>query len=309
MKIKTNINRETGVKEKPPEKKSARRKPASNRRPRLSVRSRIAIAFRFLGKAFAPAILMGFALMTGMYAISSGAFNLRDIRISGCRHLDAGTLENIIREEFPPNVLRIDLDKTRQRLENETWVKNVEVHRVLPSFLVLRIEEREPSVLLEIGGTQIMADGDGVLLGAYRREFGKIDSPIFRGFTGNDLKTYEKHYAENAGNIRRGIAMLTEIATEMPDEVRNISEIDVSELNNIKIIMDNDSVEICMGNENFLKRFSDFVGDPAKKYQELKDQGIQVAQIDLSNDGQIVYKNIDAVAREKALKLNRSENR
>jgi len=66
--------------------------------------------------------------------------------------------------------------------------------------------------------------------------------------------------------------------------------------------MDNDPAEIWMGNGNYLKRFSGFVGDPTKKYQELRNHGVQVAQIDLSNDGQIVYKSVDAVARERALR-------
>ena len=74
-------------------------------------------------------------------------------------------------------------------------------------------------------------------------------------------------------------------------------------------MMDNDHVEICMGSENYLKRFSGFIGDPAKKYQELKNHGVQVAQIDLSNDGQIVYKSFEAVAREKMLKTGRAVRR
>jgi cell division septal protein FtsQ len=180
----------------------------------------------------------------------------------------------------------------------------VEIQRVLPSYLVLHVEERTPAVLLELGGINMVADDEGVLLGAYKSEFGKIESPIFRGFDGRDAETYMK-YQENARRIQRGIAMLAEISAEMPLAVRDISEIDISELNNIKIMMDNDPVEICMGSENYLKRFNGFIGDSAKKYQELKNQGIQVAQIDLSNDGQIIYKSFEAVAREKALKLKR----
>ena len=103
--------------------------------------------------------------------------------------------------------------------------------------------------------------------------------------------------------------MLAEIAAEMPLAVRDISEIDISEWNNLKIMMNDDPVEIFMGGGNYVKRFAGFIGDPTKKYQELKNQGIQVAQIDLSNDGQIVYKSIEAVAREKALKNKRSVNR
>ena len=308
MKIQTS-SRKVGGKTAPPGKKNVRRKPALKQKPRMPMRIRVTTAFRFLGRVFVPAFFMVVVFISGIYALRSNAFNLRDIRVSGCMHQDAESLENIIREEFPANVLRIDLGAAKQRLEKEVWVKRVELHRVLPSSLVLRVEERVPAVLLELGGTQMIADNEGVLLGAYRREFGKIDYPIFRGFDGVDMETYETHYAENTARIRRGIAMLTEIAAEMPMNVLDISEVDVSETSNLKIMMDNDPVEIWMGNGNYLKRFSGFIGDPSKKYQELKEQGIQVAQVDLSNDGQIVYKSSDAVARERALRPGISINR
>jgi len=310
MKIKTSSARENRDKETPSDKKKqVRRKPASNQKPRLSVHGRISAGFRFIGRMVVPVLLAGLVFMSVIFAFRSGMFNLSSVIISGCTHQDAGRLEGIIREEFPANILRIDLHAAQQRLEKEIWVKHVEIRRILPSLLVLHVEERSPSVLLELGGTQMMADAEGVLLGAYKREFGKIDSPIFKGVDGGDPETYQKNYAENAGRIRRGIAMLAEIASEMPMAVRDISEVDISEWNNIKIMMDNDPVEICMGGENYLKRFNNFVVDSSKKYRELKDQGVQVAQIDLSNDGQIVFKNIDAVARERALKTGRPENR
>jgi len=309
MKIKTTSTRIAHGKKTPPDKKQTRRKPAVNQKPRLSARSRISAVFRFLGRALAPALMTAFIFMAVFFAFSSDMFILRDIRISGCRNQDAVVLENIIREEFPANILRIDLDKTRQRLEEETWVRRVEIHRMLPSFLVLRVQERSPEVLLELGGVQMMADREGVLLGAYKREFGKIESPIFKGLDGGDQEAYKKSYDENAERIQRGISMLTEIAEAMPLAVHDISEIDISEWNNIKIMMNDDPAEIFMGGGNYVNRFASFIGDPAKKYQELKNQGIQVAQIDLSNDGQIVYKSMEAVAREKALKNRKPVNR
>jgi len=309
MKIKTTSNREVGGKKNTTGKKHVRRKPVLNQKPRMSVRIRVSRAFRFFGKAFMPALLIVLVFILGFFTLRSDMFNLRDIRISGCQYQDAESLEDIIRLEFPENILRIDLDKARQRLEKEIWVKRVELHRVLPSSLVLRVEERAPAVLLELGDALTIADSDGIMLGIYKREFGKIDSPIFRGVAGVDMETYAEYYEENTDRIRRGIEMLAEIAVEMPQNVHDISEVDVSELNNIKIIMDNDPVEILMGDGNYLKRFKNFVGDPTKKYKELKDQGIQVAQIDLSNDGQIVYKNFDAVAREKAFRSGISINK
>jgi len=304
MKIKTSFNREGSGNGAGARVKRTQRKPAVNRKPRLSARGGIASAFRLLYKVSVPALLIIFMIISIIYALRSDAFMLREIRVSGCVHQDAESLENILREEFPDNILRIDLGKAKAWLEKETWVKRVEVHRVLPSFLALRVEERKPAVFVELDGSQLIADGEGVLLGAYRQVFGKLDSPIFKGFTGDDPESYAAHYKENSGRIRRATAMLAEIAAELPEDVQKISELDVSDINNIKIIMENDPVEIFMGSGNYLKRFSSFVVN-TKDYQELKNQGIQVAQIDLSNDGQIVYKSREAVAREKSLKPGR----
>ena len=312
MKIKTTFNNENEDvrgKATPPDEKRTRRKPADNQRTRLSIRSHIRAAFRLLCKVLIPAMLAVLVIMPGIFALRTGVFNLRRVSIKGCLRQNAVDLENIIREEFPASVLRIDLDKARRRLERETWVKRVEIHRALPSSLALRVVEREPVVLLELGGMQMMADSEGVLLGAYRREFGKINSPIFKGFIGVDSESYAAHQKENAERIRHALAMLTEIAAEMPQDVQKISELNVSELNNIKILMKNDPVEIFMGNGNYLKRFNSFMGDTTNRYKELKNQGIQVAQIDLSNDGQIVYKTREALDRERSLKHGRSVNR
>ena len=301
-------SRETKEKRTTPVKKRPRREPVLNQQKRLSVRIRVTAAFRFLRKVSASVLLAFFMLAFVISVYRSETFNLSEIRITGCHHQDAESLKHIIRTEFPVNVLHIDLDTARQRLEEELWIKRVEVHRLLPSRLLLRIEEREPTVLLELDGVEMVADRDGVLLGTYKREFGNIDSPIFTGFDGGDTENYMANYEENAGRIRRGLMMLAEIAAQMPLEVQNISEVNLSELDNIKIVLNDDPVEIVMGNGNYLKRFSAFVGDP-DKYRELKSKGIQIAQVDLSNDGQIVFKSIEAIARERTMKSGRSVGR
>ncbi len=74
-----------------------------------------------------------------VYAYTSEKFNLRHVTFYGCREINQKEMEGIIRQDFPANILRIDLQKLQERLEKETWAKHVEIRRVLPSDLIIYI--------------------------------------------------------------------------------------------------------------------------------------------------------------------------
>jgi len=139
-----------------------------------------------------------------VFAYTSNQFSLRTITFYGCKQLDARSLESIIRHEFPENVLRINLKQLRNRLEQETWVESVEVSRVLPSDLVLYVEERIPSVILEMSGELMLADSNGILLDRYDPKYGKLDVPVFKGVLGEDFESYRLYQEENSRRIRMG---------------------------------------------------------------------------------------------------------
>ncbi|MDR1726703.1 MAG: FtsQ-type POTRA domain-containing protein [Acidobacteriota bacterium] len=295
MEISTSGNREVrSDKAAPPSGKArdrARKKALQGQAGRASGRSRALGAARAAGRAGVFALFAVSVLALALIAFRSDAFNLGDVAVNGCRHQDAAKLEEIIRTEFPANILRIDLDAVRRRLEDETWVKRVALRRVLPSTLVVDVTERTPTAIVELGGVQMVADGEGVLLGVYGGGFGKLDSPIFKGFDG-DRETYEM-YEVNGERVKRGVRMLAGIAKEMPEAARKISEVDLSEDGYAKILMDDSPVEICLGGEDYMARLRSLVYDPERSYRALTEQGYgreQVEQIDLRFKSGIIFR-------------------
>ena len=131
------------------------------------------------------------------------------LRFTAARSSNQKELEGIIRQDFPANILRIDLQKLKERLEKETWAKQVEIRRVLPSDLIIYVQERTPSVILELHGELMIADSDGIMLGRYDPRFGKLDVPVFKGVLGEDAENYRLYQEENAARIRQGLAMLS----------------------------------------------------------------------------------------------------
>lgn len=222
-------------------------------------------------------------------AISSGGFSLKRVTIIGGEHADAAGLESIVRRDFPANVLKIDLHQVGDRLEREAWVEQADVRRVLPSDLVIRIRERVATVILELNGELMLADRTGILLDRFDPKYGKLDLPVFKGMTGDDPAGYRAHQRENSARVVLGQRMLEELESGSPAFVSNISEVDLSDPADVKLLLVDDTAEILLGDRDFLRRFRILMANLAQ-YRELQAQYQEIASVDLRYEGQIIYR-------------------
>jgi cell division septal protein FtsQ len=292
MEIKTNRAREvlnTRVVPPPdrgrPARKKANRKLAHNH---VAGRRFISV-LKTLGKIGAFLLMVVFMLSVFVFAYTSDKFNLHRVTFHGCKELKPQELEAIIRQDFPANILRIDLRQLKNRLEKETWAKSIEIRRVLPSELIIYIQERTPSAILELQGELMIADNDGILLGRYDPRFGKLDTPVIKGILGEDIESYRLYQEENIARVQQALAMLAEIESGLPQYTQQISEVDVSDRKNIKILLVDDTAEVYLGEKDYLKRFRTFIGN-LSEYQKLKMQYSEFASIDMRYDGRIIYR-------------------
>jgi cell division septal protein FtsQ len=292
MEIKTNRSREVQSERVVPPPDTARRRKKAIKNPGNSHRAsrHFIAAIKTLGKLCAFLLTVLLMLSIFICAYTSDKLNLRDIKFYGCKELDPKQLEEIVRREFPANILRIDLHQLKKRLEEETWMRQVEIRRVLPSLLAIYVQERTPSVIIEMHGEMMVADRDGRMLDRLdTAKFGKMDVPVLRGVMGEDLEGYRLNQDENSARIRNALKMLSEIESGPPQDARDakkISEVDISDLNNLKIMLVNDTAEVSLGSKDYLNRFHNLMG----YYPELKSKNHDIASIDLRFEGQIVYR-------------------
>jgi cell division protein FtsQ len=291
MEIKTNRSREgQSARIVPPPDRARHRRKATQKLGKGHIAGRRFVsALKILGKLGAFLLMAVFMLSVFVYAYTSEKFNLRNVRLYGCKELDPKQLEEIVRRDFPTNILRIDLRQLNNRLGKETWVKRVEIRRVLPSDLILYVQERTPSVILEMQGELMIADNDGTMLGRYDPRFGKLDVPVFKGILGDDAESYRLYQEENAARIHQALIMLSEIESGSQEYARKISEVDISDPHNLKIMLVDDTTEVYLGEKDYLKRFRTLMSN-LNEYRKLKAQYNEFASIDLRFDGQIVYR-------------------
>jgi len=270
----------------PPDRSAARKKTVQKPQRSRHLASRLLAALKFTAVASAVVLLAVGALYAYRYVHASDLFARRNITIDGCSHLDPGKLEALIKQDFPLNLLRLDLDQLRIRLEQEPWIRRVEMRRMLPASLQINIQERVPSVIAEVGGELELLDNEGVLLDRYNPGYGKFDVPVFRGMQGDNAEAYAVLQQENSARVRLGVQVLTELESGSVEFTRAISEVDLSDPGNVRVLLVDDTAEISLGDKDFLKRFQDFLA----QYPKAKAQYGEMISVDLRFYPQIVYR-------------------
>lgn len=159
-------NRRIGGKQKP--RSTARTSQAPLWRRVLALGKRVA------GTALFVAALAG-ALYGGRYFVyHSPRLALREVRISGTRHLSKALIQQRATVELGTNLLHIDSDAVASRLRSEPWVKSVRVRRELPSTLHIELVEQEPAALVSLESLYL-CDSDGLVFKrAHPSEYGEL---------------------------------------------------------------------------------------------------------------------------------------
>ncbi len=262
--------------------------------------------FKLLGILVASGMAAAALIWLSMHAYSSDKFVLRSITFIGCRQANAQELEDIVRKTFPQHVLKLDLAAVRDRLEKEPWVLRAEIRRMLPADLLIYIHERSPAAIVEIAGELMVADAEGILLGKYEPRHGKLDTPVFRGLLGDTAKEYRRQLEDNSERVRLGLKMLAELESGSSAFTRNISEVDLSDKTNVRLLLIDDTAEVSLGDRDFLKRYRAFIAN-AKQYEELKAQYSEIISVDLRYDGQIIYRPRQAAGAPAKVKAEQTK--
>jgi cell division septal protein FtsQ len=288
----------------PPDRAGKSRKKASNKLSTSRVTGRkILSALKFAGKLGAFFMIALFMLSVFLYAYRSEKCNLRKIEFVGCKELSPRHLEEMVRRDFPSNILRIDLQQLKDRIEKETWARRVEIRRILPSDLIVYVQERVPAVIVEMQNELMMVDKEGILLDNYNPEYGKLDAPVFKGVMGDDPEGYRNYQDENSSRIRKGLEMLTEVESASPRDAKKISEVDVSDRDNVKLLLVDEVAEVNLGDRDYGKRFRTLIANMGQFY-ELKDKYGEIESVDMRFEDKIVWLPIRAKATNSRIKGN-----
>lgn len=242
-------------------------------------RSWRAIVWPVLAWTTALALLAFAVYRTTAVALQAGVLQIDKINVRGNQRLSKGEVLTVLSGLRGESLVWTDLDAWRGKLLASPWVRDASLRRSLPSTVEVVISERSPIGVGRIGGDMYLIDDRGLVIDQYGPQYADFDLPIIDGLkphAGNEGGVVEDGRADLAARV---IATLA----SRPALGKRLSQVDVSDARNAKVILNGDTAVIQLGDDQFLQRLESYL-DLASA---LRDRVADIDSVDLRFDDRI----------------------
>jgi cell division protein FtsQ len=173
------------------------------------------------------------------------------------------------------NILNLDLEVLKRQLLRSPWVKDVQLTRVLPATLTLRIVERTP-VGVAVLDRLYLIDDEGTFLDEIGPRYADLAPPLIRGIADEAGKVVVER-TELAGRVLRALAGDERLESA-------VSEIDVSEGGgSVRIHLRHPPITILLGEDGLVGRLRELL--PLS--EAIMDRFPALVAVDLRYEGRV----------------------
>jgi len=188
-------------------------------------------------------------------AVDSDALAVRHVVLEGHRRLTSGEAHALLDGLIGENLLSTDLGRWRERLLASSWVADVELRRRLPDTVVVRVTEREPIGIARLGADLFLVDAGGGVIDEFGSRYADCDLPIIDGLLVPGARG--SRVDDTRGQL---VADLMADVRRRPDLARRVSQIDVRDPLDVRIILSGDPAVLRLGDSRFLDRIGSYIG-------------------------------------------------
>ncbi|HYQ81805.1 MAG TPA: FtsQ-type POTRA domain-containing protein [Anaeromyxobacteraceae bacterium] len=184
---------------------------------------------------------------------STDLLRIREVRFQGTIRASPAELLALSPVRPGDQLLTADLPALERAVARHPWVRSAEARRRLPAAVEVRVEERDPGALVDLGGLYLVdrqaqvfkraAPGDG------------LDLPVVTGFTRDD---YLQRRADLEPLLAGALALLDGYAREGLSAFGAVSEIHVDPDEGVTLYIGEEATQVRLG-----------VGDLPQKLERL----------------------------------------
>ena len=208
-----------------------RQKPVEIRRKKFGAKNLSSYRRLFLW-IFIGAAAITVSILAGRFALYSPQMQLiksDQIDVAGNHVVARESLVNIFYGDRGKSVLTVPLEERRDKIRDIKWVESASVQRILPNRIRVEITERNPIAFARNGSEVALIDGHGVILDRPTDLDARF--PIVSGIT----DALPKDEAERRMEIYQ--ELVRDLNTVNGDSSNQLSEVDLSNPKNIRIVM------------------------------------------------------------------------
>lgn len=243
---KSNIKNTDSSKKKSKRKVNSKKtqKVISKKEQEIKKRKRMK-KFRILKYAFLVLCVIGIIIGT----MTSPLFNIKQIEVQGNEKISKEEIISLSQIVTDENTYKVNVNKVKEQILENPYIKSVQIKRKLPDEVIITVEERSTTYMIEYGNAYAYINNQGYILEISSE---KLDVPIIQGAeTELDNLIPGQRLCNNDLEKMSTIIKIMEVA-QNNDIANLITRIDIENDQNYKILFESEQKVAYLGDETDL---------------------------------------------------------
>ncbi len=213
-----------------------------------------------------------------LYGLHAQRFLLRpeNVDVQGSRYVTRAQVLERFSTDLNESVFSVSLSERRAQIEQIPWVERANVARLWPDRIRVVIVERVPVAFVRTASGVSLVDASGQILD--RPSQAEFSFPVVSGVAG----------AVAPEDRRRRMALFGLVLQQLDSEgtrySQDLSEVDVSDPEDARVLVTDTAILLHLGNERFLERYKTYLGH----IQEWQRTFPKIRSVDLRYERQVV---------------------
>jgi len=187
--------------------------------------------------------------------LATDALTVTRITVSGNTKLSRGEVVSLLDGMRGRNMVFLDLEDWRQKLTTSPWVADAALRRVLPGTVDVMISERQPMGIARIGDALYLIDQRGAIIDEFGPNYADVDLPIVDGLSVPPNDGGPLIDEDRAALAARLLASVR----DHPGLAKRVSQIDVTDVRDVVVILKGDTAMVRVGDDRFAERLQSYV--------------------------------------------------
>lgn len=244
-KVPKKSNKKKANKNKVNKKKNTKiQKPISKKEQEIRKQKRIK---KFKIAKYVALVICILAIIIGTMA--SPLFNVKEIIVQGNEKITKDEIINLSEITLDENTYKINKSKSEKKILEKPYIKTVEIKRELPSKIVITVEERIATYMIEYGNAYVYINNQGYILEVSSQ---KLEVPIIQGAETNAEELVPGNRLCN-NDLEKMSTVIKIMELAASNEIANlITRIDIENSKNYKIVFESEQKVAYLGDETDL---------------------------------------------------------
>ncbi len=213
--------------------------------------------------------------------IASDYFRISGIQVENGSRVASEDIVALSHIRTGTNIFSLNLERIGRKIEENPWIASARVQRIFPDLVVIRISEREPRAVVNLGYLYYL-DDEGEIFKLIDSS-DTLDYPVV---TGIDRKNFLEEPEEAHRILKEAVALLDKLGRRTGFGLEDVSEIHYDPVEGYILFTCAGGVPIHLGFSNFEGKLSRL----DRIYKDLESRLATLQYIDLNVADRVIVK-------------------